>query len=140
MIHRLRLRRISPPMLARKLKSDRTIAVLDLLTFEHELDEGRWESIPGALRVDPSLLRKSPQIVVPEDIKIILYSSSGSDTVSARAAVALKRIGIHKVWVLEGGLKAWRENGLPLSRSLERPEVIAERYGVKLPSVPCEAS
>jgi len=46
--------------------------------------------------------------------------------------VALKRIGIDKVWVLEGGLKAWREQGFPVA-SLEVPEVVAERLGVKLP-------
>ena len=27
--------------------------------------------------------------------------------------MALKRIGVDKVWVLEGGLKAWREHGFP---------------------------
>jgi 3-mercaptopyruvate sulfurtransferase SseA len=48
-------------------------------------------------------------------------------------AVALKRIGVDKVWVLEGGLKAWREQGFPVSKSLEVPEVVAERLGVKLP-------
>jgi len=36
--------------------------------------------------------------------------------------------------VLEGGLKAWREQGLPVSRSLEDPKVIAARLGVKLPN------
>jgi hypothetical protein len=39
------------------------------------------------------------------------------------------------VWVLEGGLKAWREQGFPVSHSLEAPAVIAERLGVKLPLV-----
>ena len=52
---------------------------------------------------------------------------------SARVAVALKRIGIDRVWVLEGGLKAWREQGFPVARSLELPEVVAKRLGVKLP-------
>ena len=80
----------------------------------------------------PLRLRKSPHITVPDDVKIILYCSSGSDMVSARAAVGLKRIGVDKVWVLEGGLKAWREHGFPVSQSLEVPEVVAERLGVKL--------
>ena len=71
------------------------------------------EAIPGAFVVDPSELRKATQIAVPDDVKIILYCPSGSDAVSARAAVGLKRIGVDKVWVLEGGLKAWREHGLP---------------------------
>jgi 3-mercaptopyruvate sulfurtransferase SseA len=42
--------------------------------------------------------------------------------------MALKQIGMERVWVLEGGLTAWREQGLPLSRSLEIPEVVAERF------------
>jgi membrane protein DedA with SNARE-associated domain/rhodanese-related sulfurtransferase len=136
MIRQLRVRRISPPMLARKLKSDARIAVLDLLNFEEESAGQKIEAIPGAFVVDPSVVRKSPQITVPKDIKVILYCSSGSQTVSARAAVDLKRIGVDKVWVLEGGLKAWREHGLPLSPSSEVPEVVAARLGIKLPGVP----
>jgi rhodanese-related sulfurtransferase len=133
MIRRLRVRRITPPLLARKLKSDAKVAVLDLLNFEAEDDSRSLEAIPGALSVDPSRLRQSPRITVPNDVKIILYCSSGSDTVSARAAVYLERIGVDRVWVLEGGLKAWREQGFPVSKSLEPPEVVAERLGVKLP-------
>ena len=132
MIRQLRLRRISPPMLARKLKSDRKVAVLDLVNFEEDAGESA-EAIPGAFVVDPSLLRKSPQISVPDDVKIVLYCSSGSDAVSARAAVGLKRIGVQKVWVLEGGLKAWRAQGFPVAQSAEAPEAIAARLGVKLP-------
>jgi membrane protein DedA with SNARE-associated domain/rhodanese-related sulfurtransferase len=134
MIRHLRLRRISPPMLARKLKSKNKVAVLDLSPFEPETDAARLETIPGAFTVDPSKLRKSPHVYVPDDVKIILYCSSGSDAVSARAAVGLKRIGINKVWVLEGGLKAWRDHGFPVSQSMEVPEVVAKRLGVKLPS------
>ena len=134
MIRQLRLRRITPPMLARKLKSNSKVAVLDLSTFEAETDSKRLEAIPGAFAVDPLILRKSPQITVPSDVKIILYSSSGRDTISARAAVDLKKIGVDKVWVLEGGLKAWREQGFPVSQSTEMPEVVAKRLGVKLPT------
>ena len=133
MIRQLRLRRISPPMLARKLKSNRKVAVLDLLNFEEETDTESLEAIPGAFQVDPSRLQKSPHITVRDDVEIILCSSSGHDIVSARAAVALKRVGINKVWVLEGGLKAWREQGFPVSPSLEAPEVVAQRLGVRLP-------
>ena len=134
MIHELRQRRISPPMLARKLKSDRKIAVLDLANFEEDSESESVEAIPGAFVVDPSALRNATQIAVPDDVKIILYCPSGSHAVSARAAVGLKRIGVDKVWVLEGGLKAWREHGLPVSQSPEVPEAVAERLGVKLPA------
>jgi membrane protein DedA with SNARE-associated domain/rhodanese-related sulfurtransferase len=133
MIRRLRVRRISPPMLDRKLKSKSKIAVLDLLDFELETEGDSPEAIPGAFRVDPSRLRNSPHITVPDDVQVILYSSSGRDTVCARAAVGLNRIGIENVWVLEGGLKAWLEKGFPVSKSPEKPEVVAERLGVRLP-------
>ena len=106
---RLRLRRISPAMLARKLKSKSKVAVLDLLDFEDETGSQSLEAIPSAFRVDPSRLRKSPHITIPNDVEIILYSSSGGEIVSARAAMALRRIGVEKVWILDGGLKAWRE-------------------------------
>ena len=135
MIRRLRLRRISPALLARKLKSKRKIAVLDLLDFEPEIDNKSPEVIPGAFIVDPSRLRKTPHITVPNDVDVVLYSSSGRDIVSARAAMALKRIGVNNVWVLEGGFKAWREQGFPVSKFPETPEVAAERVGVKLPSL-----
>ncbi len=133
MIRRLRVRRISPPMLDRKLKSKSKIAVLDLLDFELETEGASPEAIPGAFRVDPSRLRNSPHITVPDDVQVVLYSSSGRDAVCARAAVGLNRIGIDNVWVLEGGLNAWREKGFPVSKSPEKPEVVAERLGVKLP-------
>jgi rhodanese-related sulfurtransferase len=70
---------------------------------------------------------------VPDDVEIVLYCSSRSDIVSAQAALALKRIGVENVWVLEGGLHGWREKGLPLSQFPEAPEAVAERLGVRLP-------
>jgi rhodanese-related sulfurtransferase len=133
MIRRLRLRRISPLMLARRLKSNNKVAVFDLLNFEGDADSESLEFIPGAIIVDPVMLRKSPRITVPDDVETILYCSSRGDTVSARVALALTRIGVDKVWVLEGGLKAWREQGFPVSQSPEVPELVAERLGVKLP-------
>ena len=135
MVRRLRLRRIGPAMLVRKLKSSTKVAVLDLLDFEGDSNSEKQEAVPGAFRVDPSRLRKSPRISVPDDVDIVLYSSSGGDAISARVAVELQRIGVKNVWVLEGGLKAWREQGFPVAQSPELPEVAAARVGVKLPSV-----
>ena len=133
MICELRQRRITPPALARKLKSNSKVAVLDLTHFELESAGEAPQAIPGAFLVDPSLLRNASQLAVPADLKIIVYSPTGSQTVSARAAVGLKRIGVDKVWMLEGGLKAWRAHGLPVSQIPEPPEVVAERLGVILP-------
>ncbi len=133
MICALRPRHITPRVLAEKLESDSKVAVLDLANFEPETGNDKVQAIPGAFVLDPSELRKSPQIDLPKGVKIILYSPSGSDAVTARAAVGLKKIGVNSVWVLEGGLKAWCEHGLPVSQSPEEPSVVAERYGFKLP-------
>jgi membrane protein DedA with SNARE-associated domain/rhodanese-related sulfurtransferase len=133
MIRRLEVRRISAPMLHCKLKSGNKIAVLDLLEFEEEIGAATQAAVPGAFRVDPSRLRESPRIVVPDDVEIVLYFSSGGEIVSARAALQLKRIGVENVWVLEGGLHGWREKGLPLSQFPEALEAVAERLGVRLP-------
>lgn len=135
MIRRLRVRHISPALLARKLKTRNKVAVLDLLDFEAQTGTENPEAIPGAMRVDPFRLRTLPHITVPDNVDIVLYSSSGGDLVSARAAVGLRRIGINNVWVLQGGLNAWRAQGLPLAENPEQPEVVAERVGVKLPKV-----
>ena len=133
MIHQLRVRLISAPMLNRKLKSGSKLALLDLLDFEEETGSESPQAIPGAFRIDPSRLRHSPRIAVPDDVEIVLYCSSRRDVVSARVAVALKRIGVENVWVLEGGLDSWREKGLPLCQFPEAPGAIAERLGVRLP-------
>jgi membrane protein DedA with SNARE-associated domain/rhodanese-related sulfurtransferase len=135
MIRRLQVRRISPLMLDLKLKSTRKVAVLDLSDFEEETGNEQLESIPGAFRVDPSRLRKSPQITVPDDVEIVLYCSSQRDIVSARVAVGLEGIGIKGVWVLEGGLRAWRDHGFLVSHSQEPPAKVAERLGIILPEV-----
>ncbi len=133
MIREVRQHRISPRVLANKLKSDGKIALIDLANFEPGAGSNSVKAIPGAASVDPAVLQRSPQVSIPGDVKVILYSASGSNIVNARAAEALKRIGVNKVWVLDGGLKAWREHGLPISHSLESPEAVAERLGFELP-------
>lgn len=138
MIRRLEVRRISPAMLQHKLRSGHKVAVLDVRNFEGESFEeatgaASAAAIPGACRVDRSRLRESPRIDVPGDVEIVLYSSSGGEMASARAALELQRVGIENVWILDGGLDGWREKGLPLSQVPVPPEAVAARLGVTLP-------
>jgi membrane protein DedA with SNARE-associated domain/rhodanese-related sulfurtransferase len=135
MIRKLRVCRISPAALYKKLKSKSKVAVLDLLEFDEDTDPNTPAAIPGAFRVDPTRLRESPRLFVPGDVQIVLYSSSERDLLSARVAIALQRIGIDNVWVLEGGLRAWREKDFPMSPSHDAPEAVAERVGVRLPAL-----
>ena len=133
MMRQLRIRTITPVLLQQKLASGEKIALLDLLLFEGEEQEGRTGGIPGAVRIDPARLRSSTaKVRVPRDVKIVLYCSSLNEITSARVAVSLRHKGISKVWVLEGGLKAWRELNFPVTTELGSPEEIASRFGIEV--------
>jgi 3-mercaptopyruvate sulfurtransferase SseA len=47
-------------------------------------------------------------------------------------AVALRKKGISNVWVLEGGLTAWKKEGLPVTLRLSTSAEAAERFGIQI--------
>jgi len=133
-IRQLRLRKISPTLLHEKLQAGDRIAVLDLLDVEGQEDPAIVAGIPGAARISPTPLRSSAQVRVPTDVQLVLCCSSRNQITSARTAVLLRRKGITNVWVLEGGLKAWRELDLPVTTELCTAAQVAARFGVELPN------
>ena len=134
-IRELRLRTISPMALEQKLCAGNKVAVLDLLDVEGQEENAKAiPGIPGAARISPTPLRSSAKVRVPPDVQIVLYCSSPNQLTSARTALALRRKGISNVWVLQGGLKAWRELGLPVTMNLSSPAQVAARFGVALPN------
>jgi membrane protein DedA with SNARE-associated domain/rhodanese-related sulfurtransferase len=130
-IRQLRLRRISPAMLQQKMDESGKTAIFDLLNYEARA-EG-VAGIPGAMRVDPTRMRKSPRVRIPEGVSVILYSSSKNEFASARVAEALRKRGMFEVWVLEGGLEAWVEEGRPVTTVFQTPQEVAARLGIVLP-------
>jgi membrane protein DedA with SNARE-associated domain/rhodanese-related sulfurtransferase len=133
MMRGLKLRTISPTVLQQKLLAGKKVAVLDLLDLEGHEDSPVTPGIPGSARISPGPLRSSAKIRVPPDLQIVLYCSSPNQVTSARTAVALRRKGISDVWVLEGGLKRWRQLNLPVTTQLNSPADLAARFGVQLP-------
>jgi rhodanese-related sulfurtransferase len=131
MIRHLRLRRISPSMLQRKIDDGDKIGVVDLLRYEAM--EQEFAGIPGAVRADPKQLTESQRVVVPEDVSIVLYCSSKNEFTSARVAEAMKRVGVSNVWILEGGLDAWIGEGRPTTTNFSTREEVAERLGFVIP-------
>jgi len=131
-VRHLRLRRISPELLQHRLDGGDKIAIMDLLFFEAR--EGDIAGIPGAVRADPTRLRTGPRLVVPEDVDIVLYCSSKNEITSARVADALRKRGFEDVWVLEGGLNAWVQEGRPVTAELSTAEEVATRLGIKIPA------
>jgi membrane protein DedA with SNARE-associated domain/rhodanese-related sulfurtransferase len=130
MLHHLRLRRITPLLLNERIMAGEPIAIIDLLDFE-EAHEDRV-GIPGAVWMDPARLRSRLRVVVPEDLGLVLYCSSSGEFTSARVAVALRKKGISNVWVLEGGLTAWKKEGLPVTLRLSTSAEAEERFGIKV--------
>jgi membrane protein DedA with SNARE-associated domain/rhodanese-related sulfurtransferase len=130
-IRHLRLRRISPALLQTKIAANDKLAIFDLL--DYEANEGAIAGIPTAFRVDPTSLRTSPRLSVPEGIDIVLYCSSRNEFVSARVAEALQKRGFADVWVLEGGLEAWVLEGYPVTLEMPTGEQVAERLRIILP-------
>jgi membrane protein DedA with SNARE-associated domain/rhodanese-related sulfurtransferase len=134
-MRQLRLRVVSPAVLHRKLQAGQKVAVLDLLNLEGHEDTATIPGIPGGARISPTPLRSSAKVRVPLDVQIVLYCSSPNQLTSARTALALRRKGVSNVWVLEGGLQAWRELGLPVTTNLTSPEAVAARLGIELPQI-----
>jgi membrane protein DedA with SNARE-associated domain/rhodanese-related sulfurtransferase len=130
MLHHLRLRRITPLLLNERIMAGEPIAIIDLLDFE-EAHEDR-AGIPGAVRMDPARLRSRLRVVVPEDLGLVLYCSYSGEFTSARVAVALRKKGISNVWVLEGGLTAWKKEGLPVTLQLSTSAEAEQRFGIKV--------
>ncbi len=130
-IRQLRLRRISPAMLQQKIEERGKIAIFDLLNYEAR-EEG-VAGIPGSVRVDPTRMRKSPRVAIPGGVSVVLYCSSKNEFASARVAEALRKRGIFEVWVLEGGLEAWVQEGRPVTTVFQTPEEVAARLGIVLP-------
>jgi rhodanese-related sulfurtransferase len=114
------------------MKEDDQLAVFDLLNYEAR--DGLIEGIPGSVRVDPTRLRHGPRLTIPQGVSVVLYCSSRNDIVSARVAEALRKRGLDNVWVLEGGLAAWIQEGLPVTAELKTPEEVAARLGIVLPA------
>jgi rhodanese-related sulfurtransferase len=130
-IRHLRLRRITPALLNKKMEEDDKLAVFDLLNYEAH--DGLTMGIPGSVRVDPIRLRNGPKLTIPEGVSVVLYCSSRNDLASARVSEALRKRGLTNVWVLEGGLAAWVLEGLPVTTDLKTPEEVAARLGIVLP-------
>jgi rhodanese-related sulfurtransferase len=130
MLRHLRLRRITPSLLNERISSGEPVTIIDLLAFEDE--HGGRAAIPGAVRMSPSRLRSRSRLIVPEGLEVVLYCTSSGELTSARVAVAPKKNGVANVWVLEGGLTAWKREGFPVTLHLSTSAEAAERFGIRV--------
>ncbi|HEY0307362.1 MAG TPA: VTT domain-containing protein [Acidobacteriaceae bacterium] len=130
MIRRLRPLHITPRQLKARMDAGEKIGLVDLLRFEDDPQE--MSAIPGAVRVDPGRMREKTRVVVPEGVDLVLYCESKNSFVSARVAAVLRKKGIKRILVLEGGLAAWKEHGYPLDNEFADPYAEMQRLGVAM--------
>jgi len=138
LIHELRPLHITPRELKSRMDAGAKIGVLDLLRFEDD-PEGSC-AIPGAVRADPSKMRHKTRIVVPEGVDLVLYCNSKNNFVTARVAASMRKTGVPRILILEGGLEAWKAAGFPLNTDFANPILELKRLGIEMFPPPWTAS
>jgi rhodanese-related sulfurtransferase/quercetin dioxygenase-like cupin family protein len=114
---RARILRLSPSEAYDAVAKNKAVLV-DIRPASQRALEG---SIPGALvidrnvlewRFDPTSSARLP-VATRYDLEIIVFCSEGYT--SSLAAAALQELGLWRATDIAGGVKAWREEGLPLT-------------------------
>ncbi len=131
MMLQLRLARISPVRLKQRIDAGYDVLIVDMQTFADEGSEV-VAGIPGAVLIDPFRLRGPEKIRLRSGVDVVLYCSSPNEFTSARVAVALQRKGVSGITVLDGGLRAWKQQGFPLTQEFLSAERAREIFGIRL--------
>ena len=80
-----------------------------------EESEFAKDHIPGAMHLGKGIIERDIETRVPElDAPLVLYCGGGFR--SAMAADNLQKMGYTDVLSMDGGIRAWRERGFPLTR------------------------
>jgi rhodanese-related sulfurtransferase len=103
---------ISPQDAAAKLKSGE--AVIVDVRDKDEWDEGH---IPGATHMSRGTIELDIEEKVPDTNAMIICHCGGGGR-SALAAESLQKMGYKNVRSMAGGFKAWKDAGLPTTKSL----------------------
>lgn len=122
---RARLRRLSPQE-AHEAVANRNAVLVDIRPASQRVLEG---CIDGALivernvlewRFDPTSSSRLP-VAASHDVQIIVVCSEGYT--SSLASAALQDLGLWRATDIVGGIKAWREAGLPMRTSVVDVEI-----------------
>ncbi len=80
-------------------------------------EESEWakDHLPGAIHLSKGVLERDVEQHVPDPATpLVLYCGGGYR--SALAADNLQKMGYTQVLSMDGGVRAWREKGYPLTR------------------------
>ena len=115
-IRQLRIDRITPEELKRKMDAGEEVVIVDLrgsLDFEAEP-----AMIPGAVHLDYADLEEVSDELA-KAAEVVLYCNCPNEVTSAKMALMLRRKGVQKIRPLQNGLNGWRDLGYPVSETQE---------------------
>jgi rhodanese-related sulfurtransferase len=105
-----RIREITIGEVQRKLDASEPFYFIDV----REDREWAKDYCQGAMHLGKGIIERDIEQVIPEhDAEIVLYCGGGYR--SALAADALQKMGYTNVYSMAGGIRAWREQGYPLT-------------------------
>jgi len=108
----LRLARITPFELKHLIDARERVSIFDL----RDPVEWRGGRIPGSIQLEQAQVVS--MVPAKTGTEVILYCSCLKEADSAREALRLKRRGVRRVRLLEGGFERWHELGFPVEESL----------------------
>ena len=104
-----RIRETSVDEVQRKLDGGEKLLLIDV----REESEYAIDHLPGAIHLGKGILERDIEARVPgPNTPMILYCGGGFR--SALAADNLQKMGYSNVLSMDGGIRGWREKGLPL--------------------------
>ena len=102
------IRETTVGVVAERLERGDTFHLVDVRE-DNEWKNGRAR---GAIHLGKGIIERDIETKIPDKhAEIVLYCGGGFR--SALAAEALQKMGYTKVWSMDGGIRAWREAGLP---------------------------
>jgi rhodanese-related sulfurtransferase len=118
-LRKLRIARISPEELKRRIDAREDIIIVDL---RHALEfDAEPQTIYGAVHMDPADLEEAVE-VIPRDREIVLFCSCPNEATAAQMALRLQNRGITRIRPLAEGLDGWRKRGFPMQGPNEAVE------------------
>ncbi len=80
--------------------------------------------VPGALRPVPELAEVIGNLGIDRDMTVVIYDE-GLGPIATQTFWALEFLGHRDVCILDGGIAAWKEAGLPVETDVNLPEPVA---------------
>jgi rhodanese-related sulfurtransferase len=108
---RSRIQETNVDEVKRKLDGGEKFVLVDV----REESEFAKDHLPGAIHLGKGVIERDVEIRVPDlNAPMVLYCGGGFR--SALAGDNLRKMGYTNVLSMDGGIRAWREKGFPLTR------------------------